>query len=558
VQAGRLLERRGAASEAAAPSAAVVRLTNLPGPERWPQLSPDGKTLAFVASSANASDEGDVFIQRVGGGNAINLTPDSPGNDTHPAFSPDGARIAFRSERDGGGLFVMGSTGESVRRLADFGYNPSWSPDGREIVVSTVTFDEVASRSGRGELWAIEVASGSKRRIETPGDAVQPRWSPRGHRIAFWSVSNAGQRDVFTVAASGGTVVPVTTDAAIDWDPVWSPDGRQLTFGSDRGGTMNLWRVPIDEASGTATGPPAPLSVPSGWAGHASLAADGRTLAYASRDVRTTLVRAPLDPARGRVSGPPAVVLRGSLELRDQALSPDGEWIAFTTGGREDVFVVRADGTGFRQLTDDAFRDRGPAWSPDGRRLAFYSNREGDYQAFTIERDGSGLKRVSEVPDGLTYLAWSPDGSELATCVGQDQGAWRIDLRQPVGAAAARRLPPIDGTHALCARSWSPDGTSLAGIAIDSAGVWRGVYVLALASGSYRRLGDQRGNEVLWLDAGRLVVGTGRGDIEVVDARSGEARLLARGQNPSVSRDGRWLTSLDRSEEADVWMATLP
>ena len=558
VQAGRLLERRapGAAGTAAAPGA-VLRLTNRPGPERWPQLSPDGKTLAFVAAGAAVPDESDIFIQRVGGGNAINLTPDSPGDDTHPAFSPDGGRIAFRSERDGGGLFVMGSTGESVKRLADFGYNPSWSPDGREIVVSTASWSEVASRSGTGELWAIDVSSGARRRIETPGDAVQPRWSPHGQRIAYWGLSIGGQRDVFTIAAAGGGAVAVTTDAAIDWDPVWSPDGRHITISSDRGGTMNLWRVAIDEASGKVLGPPVPLSVPSGWAGHASLSGDGRTLAYANREVRTTLMRVALDPVRARVSGAAAVVLRGSLELRDQALSPDGEWIAFTTSGREDLFVVRADGTGFRQLTDDAFRDRGVTWSPDGRRLAFYSNREDDYQAFTVRPDGSELKRMTALPGGLTFPSWSPDGAEMASCAGLDEQAWRIDLRQPVGEAAARRLAPIDATHSLCARSWSPDGKALAGFAVDPGGVWRGLYVLSLVSGTYRRLGDQVGSEVLWLDAARLVVGTPR-EIQVVDARSGEARDLARGQGPSLSADGRWLTYVEQSEEADVWMAAPP
>ena len=555
VQAGRLLERRGPISTGApvAPSA-VLRLTNRPGPERWPQLSPDGKTLAFVAVAA-ASEAGDVFIQRVGGGNAINLTPDSPGNDTHPAFSPDGSRIAFRSEREGGGLFVMGSTGESVKRLADVGYNPSWSPDGREIVVSTASWSAVASRTGWGELWAIDVASGTRRRIETPGDAVQPRWSPHGQRIAYWSSSSTGQRDVFTVAAAGGGAVAATTDDAIDWAPAWSPDGRHLAFSSDRGGTMNLWRVAIDEASGKALGAPEPLTVPSGWAGHASLSADGRTLAYSDREVRTTLMRAELDPVRGRASGSPTVVLRGSLELKDQVASPDGEWIAFTTAGREDLFVVRADGTGFRQLTDDAFRDRGPAWSPDGHRLAFYSNREGEYQAFTVRPDGSELKRVSAVRGGVWFVAWSPDGSEMACC--SQQAAWRIDLRAPVGEAAARRLPPIDETHSFCPRSWSPDGQSLAGTTNGPGDASRGVHVLSLASGTYRRFGDQAGVGG-WLDAGRLVAGTRRGDIQVVDVRSGDVRELGRGRFPTVSADGRWLTYMEQSEEADVWMAALP
>ena len=66
----------------------------------------------------------------------FNLTKDSPADDTQPAFSPDGERIAFRSEREGGGIFLMGATGESVIRVSDLGYSPSWSPDGGQILVN--------------------------------------------------------------------------------------------------------------------------------------------------------------------------------------------------------------------------------------------------------------------------------------------------------------------------------------------------------------------------------------------------------------------------------------
>ncbi len=138
---------------------------------------------------------------------------------------------------------------------------------------------------------------------------------------------------------------------------------------------------------------------------------------------------------------------------------------------------------------------------------------------------------MTALPGGLTFPSWSPDGAELASCAGLDEQAWRIDLRQPVGEAAARRLPPIDETHSLCARSWSPDGQALAGVAVGPGGVWRGLYVLSLVSGTYRRLGDQIASEVLWLDAERLVVGTPR-EIQVVDARSGEAREPRPGTGP--------------------------
>jgi serine/threonine protein kinase len=557
VQVGRLIEQRLQEDRPRAAPPSFTRLTNLPGPESWPTLSPDGKMLAFVRSTGTGPDANnrlDIFIQRVGGGNAIDLTPDSPENDTQPAFSPDGNRIAFRSERSGGGIFLMGSTGESVKRLTDFGYNPSWSPDGREIVVSTVRWDDVMSRGGQGQLWAIHVGSGSRRRIQTPGDAVQPSWSPNGRRIAYWSVSNAGQRDIFTVPAAGGPAVAVTTDAAVDWDPVWSPDGRQLYFSSDRGGTMNLWRVAIDQASGTLLGAPEPLTVPAAWTGFVSISADGHSLAYANRDVRTTLMRAALDPARGSLVGAPAVVLRGSLEVRDAAISPDGSEIAFTSWGREDLFVVRADGTGFRQLTDDAFRDRGPSWSGDGKRIAFYSNREGDYQAFTVRTDGSELKRVSAVPRGVWYPVLSPDGSQMSGCA--ESGAWLIDLRQPLGPAAARRLPPIDESHTFCPYSLSPDGRDLTGTALGADGRDHGVYVFSLASSRYRRIGDLDGFPN-WISSQWLAVGTSSGLVQLVNVQSGAVRQLVDGSGATASANGRWLEYVDVSTEADVWLATL-
>jgi Tol biopolymer transport system component len=112
-----------------------------------------------------------------------------------------------------------------------------------------------------------------------PLDAVQPSWSPHGQRIAFWGLRSGGQRDLWTVASSGAeaSVVEVTNDTPLDWNPVWSPDGRFLYFASDRGGTMGLWRVAIDEASGRVRGSLEALSVPSAYACGFSFTRDGGT-----------------------------------------------------------------------------------------------------------------------------------------------------------------------------------------------------------------------------------------------------------------------------------------
>src|SRR5436190_11224297 len=177
-----LLSRRSPATkEASLRNATFTQLTEQAGPEYFPSLSPDGKSFVYAGY---ASGNWDIYLQRVGGKNPINLTKDSVADDTQPAFSPDGERIAFRSERDRGGIFLMGATGESVKRLTDFGYNPAWSPDEKEIACADVGIIEPSSRVKPSRLWAVSVGTGEKRLI-TNIDAVQPNWSPHGYRIAY-------------------------------------------------------------------------------------------------------------------------------------------------------------------------------------------------------------------------------------------------------------------------------------------------------------------------------------------------------------------------------------
>jgi eukaryotic-like serine/threonine-protein kinase len=228
-------------------NASFAQLTDQPGPEYFPSLSPDGKSLVYAS---HAAGNWDIYFQRVGGKNTVNLTRDSAADDTQPVFSPDGESIAFRSEREGGGLFVMGATGESVKRLSDFGFNPAWSPDGKEIVCAgeSVVINPSVRWSANNQVWAVSITTGEKRLVMTEG--TQPNWSPNGHRIALCGrLLTGGRRDIWTVPAAGGEPVEVTKDPAMDWNPVWSPDGKYLYFASDRGGSMNLWRVPIEERS---------------------------------------------------------------------------------------------------------------------------------------------------------------------------------------------------------------------------------------------------------------------------------------------------------------------
>src|SRR5205085_1824646 len=109
--------------------ATFSQLTSAPGVEWFPSLSPDAKWIIYAGDS---SGNRDIYLQSVTGQNPINLTRESVEDDDQPAFSPDGEQIAFRSARDGGGIFIMGRTGEAVRRVTREGFRPAWSPDGTQ------------------------------------------------------------------------------------------------------------------------------------------------------------------------------------------------------------------------------------------------------------------------------------------------------------------------------------------------------------------------------------------------------------------------------------------
>jgi TolB protein len=288
---------------------------------------------------------------------------------------------------------VMSVSGEAVRRITDFGYNPAWSPDGRELVCADERITRPEDRQmPLSRLWAVEVATGRKRLV-SPGDAVQPQWSPHGQRIAYWAIDRSGHRDIWTVPANGGTPVPVTHDEPMDWSPAWRPDGKYLYFSSNRTAGMKLWRVPINESSGRVLGPLEPVRTPSEYAGHLSFARDRQRMTYVDATFSSNLSRVVFDPVTERVLDEPKDITEPSKQASRPAISPDGEWLAFNSAGPdEDIFLVRTDGTGLRQLTHEGHRDLGPRWSADGQQIAYFSKRTGNREIWTASVDGPHAK----------------------------------------------------------------------------------------------------------------------------------------------------------------------
>ena len=538
--------------------ATFARLTNQAGLESFPSLAPDGKSIVY---SSGASGNLDLYLQRVEGRNTTNLTADSRADDTQPAFSPDGTRIAFRSERGGGGIFVMGATGETVRRLSDVGYNPSWSPDGRFIVCAQETIEQPASRySNASALWVIDVASGDRRQI-TAGDAVQPSWSPHGHRIAYWAADASGQRDLWTMPAQGGAPVAVTNDRFVDWSPIWSPDGRYLFFSSDRGGSMNLWRVPVDEATGLAKGDPEPVTTPSSNSALITMSADGKRLAYVEQSSTQNLMRVAFPP--GSRPDPPTPVTQGSRFFAEPQVSSDGQWLAtYSLDNSNNLYVVRTDGTEFRQITDDGFKNIAPRWSPDGSQIAFYSNRSGPFQVWLIHPDGSSLRQVTygTATETYYYPLWSPDGRHLVYS-SLDFNPFILDTTRRWDEQAPEPLPPLtDKGMTFAAWSWSSDGRRLAGWRLRADGVHAGVTLYDPAARRYTTL-TETGRYPTWLADDQRLVFFRDGRLFILDSQTRAVEplpsLSGYGEAFTISRDNKWIYYEQNHREGDIWTIDL-
>ncbi|HEX8255028.1 MAG TPA: hypothetical protein VF846_17940, partial [Thermoanaerobaculia bacterium] len=519
--------------------------------ELAPSLAPDGETFVFTRGSGAASD---IYLQRVNGRNAINLTKRCRAADTQAAFSPDGSQIAYRSECDGGGIFVMGATGESARRVASDCFNPAWSPDGKQLVCATEGVGYTpTSRGSTSALWLIDVQNGSRRKI-LERDGVQPSWSPGGQRIAYWGiVGESAQRDLWTIDPHAkdpqSTIVRVTDDLAVDWNPLWAADGQHLYFGSDRGGAMNLWRVAVDQESGKVKGEPEAITTPARFAGHFSTSGDGKRIAFASIDQTEAMKAMTFDAASGVTVGEPRTVVAGSFLVFSSHVSPDGRYVAVTNrGGQEDLFVIEIATGDVRQLTNDVAHDRGASWSPDGKKIYFYSQRDGDrYEVWSINADGSDLARVTNTTG---RSAWYP----AAAPGGQRVSFYNDENTYVIANGKVEPLPPAPQGKRPQLTAWSPDGTMLAGELSSP-----GIVVYSFATRSYRRL-TPTGAHPSWLPGGREILYGDGGRLRLVHLDSGAIReipLSTPVTAATLSHDGSTLVFSDRRTQADVWLLAM-
>jgi Tol biopolymer transport system component len=237
----------------------TTQLTSDPGNDIMPAIDPGGQYVAFAS---DRSGNWDVYYQPIAGGQAVQVTR-SFEHELHPTWSPDGRTLCFCKYGARTGrweLWVVDVENPSTPSFLTFGVFPQWSPD---VANNRILFQRARQRGSRfHSIWTIDYVNGEARRpteLVSAGNAalINPSWSPDGRRIVFTTVAEPdGQperptiSDIWAMNVDGSGRVNLTNGRFGNYQPVWSPDGTIL-FVSNRSGVDNLWAVTAGAPEGT-------------------------------------------------------------------------------------------------------------------------------------------------------------------------------------------------------------------------------------------------------------------------------------------------------------------
>lgn len=348
-----------------APSYRTSLATSLVGTELQGRLSPDGSRLAFLWDQGGRLDW-DLFLKQVGEERLLRLT-DTPGHEVHVCWSPGGDFLAFSRFHEGRrALFMVPALGGPERMVLalDSDINSlSWSPDGRFWL-----FGLRPAGSGPYRIFRYDLEKGGEPEALTEPPAAyfgdfSPHLRPAGDLMAF-TRSLDGGNEVFVKKLPDGVPRQLTFDGAMVFDVRWAPDGETLLFTSTRDGRTALWA--LDSAGG------APAWTGIEWS----------------------------EPGF-----PDFSVSQAGNRLSYGAVAPD---LNVWSLGFEDPVSQR------RMLLGSSQKDAMPSFSPDGSRIAFFSDRDGTPALWVSDGEGADPLRLTSLESIVGSVpAWSPDGSSI-------------------------------------------------------------------------------------------------------------------------------------------------
>ncbi|MFL6210707.1 MAG: S41 family peptidase [Pyrinomonadaceae bacterium] len=445
-----------------------------------PALAPDRTEIAFVSG-------GDIWTVPAAGG-AAHLLVSHPATEARPLYSPDGRQLAFISARTGNGdIYILTLDTGDLRRITYddvFDQLDAWSRDGRWLYFSSTSRDI----AGMNDLFRVSTDGGTP--MQVSADRYTNEYfsapAPDGATIAFtargvasgqwWRKghSHLDEAEVWLLrgADSGpGTYERVTeAGGAKEMWPMWSADGRKLFYVSDRtdgklqsvnSSAQNIWTTTLGQSSYHRL-----TSFTDGRVLWPNIAYDGREIVFEHNfriwkmDTESGKTAEVSITRRGAPAGPGIEHVRMSDQIQELALAPDGKKVAFVVRG--EVFAASAaDGGDAARVTNSPADEYQIAWSPDSRKLAYVSDRDGTPHLFAYDFGTNTETQLTRAMADDSTPRFSPDGKLLA--FQRDAKELRVlDMstkQERVVATAALERPPIISDRPFV---WSPDSRWLA------------------------------------------------------------------------------------------------
>lgn len=480
-----------------------------------PAVSPDGSEIAFVSG-------GDIWTVPAAGGTARLLVVHEA-DESAPLYSPDGTRLAFVSNRAGDNdIWVLTLATGAVDRVT-FGDGAeeldAWSPESEWIYFA----DGRGDAGGHPDIWRIPSEGGTPHRVlaDTYSPEFHAAISPDGQTIAiaangrmaqgqWWrnGHSHIDESEIWLVTEvdEAPRYRRLSDSGAKSVQPMWTSDGDDVVYVSDRSGAENLWTRPVGGGAARQL-----TNFDDGRLLFPRMSS-GTDLVVFERDFRVWSMQLPAGTPSpvsidllGATQVPIPEEARSSNGFSDLALSPDGEKVAFVARG--DVFAASAEDGGIAtRVTTSVAAESEVVWAPDSRRIAYASRRSGNTDLFLYDFRDMTETRLTEGESVDVTPRFSPDGNRVAFAR-NGREIRVLDLEsgdQRVIAEGLLWVSPYTGAEPLV---WSPDGEWLAWLATDNrafTNVW-----LAPSSGGEARpasgLANSFGGSIAWSPDGRTI-----------------------------------------------------
>jgi Tol biopolymer transport system component len=386
-----------------------VPLTASPGWEMQPSFSPDGNQIAYAWDETNAGKSAHIYVKMIGSGRPVQVTAGAA-PDSVPAWSPDGRSIAFvRTQGERNAIYLISPVGGTERKIAD-GYfvdTISWSPDGRFLAVA-----DRKSPNDYSSLYLVDGDDGRKVPLTKPPDAntedSTPLFSPDGRTILFTRCHKLFLCGLYLLDLSAdyhprGEPQQFREESGAIWEVAWTADGKAAVYSSATRGGWNPHLMKIRVNTGAR---PERLTYAGENIYEVAIAPRGNRLAY-TQDLTDA------DLFELRAGNAPRSFASSRRSDYYPQYSPDGKRVAFESdrSGEFEIWVCDASGKSPTQLTHFGERVGSPRWSPDGRSLAFDRQLRDGWHIFVMAADGGQIRQLTSHEGDQVIPGWSEDGN---------------------------------------------------------------------------------------------------------------------------------------------------